>query len=62
MPVTVLMRGICDWASSRVMSGSTPEADTLLGLGWKNRGFVKSCAIRFEATFRLLNDAMLPFA
>ena len=40
--------GICDSASSRVMSGSTPEAESVAFRGWKKNGFEKFWAIRYE--------------
>ena len=35
------IRGICDSASWSVMSGSTPEADSVTFLEWKKNGWEK---------------------
>jgi hypothetical protein len=50
IPVALLILGIWLIASGIVMSGSTPDADSFAGLGWKNNGELNVWAIRLEPT------------
>lgn len=60
IPVALCIRGTWEYASWRVISGSTPEAESFLG--WNNEGELTSCAIRIEPASRPLNWTISPFA